>query len=69
MDNHGICFTFGMLFGAVFAGILTYAVLTSHYESGIIDRGYGLYCPKDGEFAFKGECDDPGVRFNEDFKG
>jgi hypothetical protein len=21
-----------------------------------IERGYGLYCPKDGLFAWKGEC-------------
>lgn len=23
-----------------------------------IERGYALYCPKDGEFAWKGECDE-----------
>ena len=24
----------------------------------MIERDYGLYCPQDGEFAFKGECDE-----------
>ena len=23
-----------------------------------IEKGYALHCPKDGEFAWKGECDD-----------
>lgn len=23
-----------------------------------IERGYALYCPTDGEFAWKGECDE-----------
>jgi hypothetical protein len=23
-----------------------------------IERGYALYCPKDGKFAWKGECDE-----------
>lgn len=23
-----------------------------------IERGYALYCPKDGKFAWKGECNE-----------
>lgn len=25
-----------------------------------IERGYALYCPADGEFAWKGECEQKG---------
>lgn len=34
-------------------------VLTvSDLKSEAIERGYALHCPKEGEFAWKGECDD-----------
>ena len=33
------------------------AAASHHYEAQAIERGYALYCPKDGEFAWKGECD------------
>lgn len=26
-------------------------------ETQAIERGYALHCPKDGSFAWKGECD------------
>lgn len=29
----------------------------SYWEAEAIERGYALYCPLDGEFAWKGECD------------
>ena len=28
------------------------------YLNEAIDRGYALHCPKDGTFAWKGECND-----------
>ncbi len=28
------------------------------YQTDIIRRGYGLYCPTTGIFAFKGECNE-----------
>jgi hypothetical protein len=30
---------------------------TSRLEVNAIERGYALYCPLDGEWAWKGECD------------
>ena len=27
-----------------------------YYRVNAIDRGYGLYCPANGDFAWKGEC-------------
>ena len=28
------------------------------WESAAIERGYGLYCPHNGEFAWVGECEE-----------
>ena len=28
------------------------------FRAEAIKRGYALHCPKDGRFAWKGECDD-----------
>ncbi len=51
---------FYILFTVV-AVFLTLIVLTpavdSRWEAVIIERGYGMYCPTDGDFAFIGECD------------
>ena len=33
----------------VFSGGVSYGI--------IIDKGYGLYCPDTGDFAFTGECE------------
>lgn len=50
----------GMLFG-IFGAAVT---LTFHFdrmnriERQAIERGYALYCPTTGDFAWKGECDD-----------
>jgi membrane protein DedA with SNARE-associated domain len=32
--------------------------ITDRYKVELIKRGYGEYCPKTGEFAFIGECDE-----------
>ena len=29
-----------------------------YLKADAIDRGYALHCPKDGDFAWKGECDE-----------
>ena len=41
-------------FWAFFLGV---TVVQSHYRTLLIQHGYGQYCPTDGHFAFKGECD------------
>ena len=54
-------FFFGVFFGA--ASFFLFVVL-SHTEPNqlwqgqAIERGYGLYCPVDGEFAWVGECEE-----------
>lgn len=30
----------------------------SNLKSEAIENGYALHCPKDGDFAWKGECDE-----------
>jgi hypothetical protein len=45
----------GMIFGILF-GILFAALNPDETHQTIIEKGYGLYCPDTGEFAFIGEC-------------
>jgi hypothetical protein len=48
---------FMLLVVGFFAGLMIATLFSqAHYRTRIIDRGYGLYCPADGEFAFIGEC-------------
>ena len=35
---------------------LGYAATKEWYRTDAIERGYGLYCPENGDFAWKGEC-------------
>ena len=52
-------FTYGITTGMVLFLLVGHleSIHTSTHVS-IIERGYGLYCPKDGNFAFVGECTD-----------
>jgi hypothetical protein len=42
----------GLTLGVVAGG----AASTALWQKDVIERGLGLYCPLDGEFAFTGEC-------------
>lgn len=35
----------------------TWKQTVSVYKHGAIERGYAIYCPDDGKWAWKGECD------------
>lgn len=52
----GALFTFGLAIGALLSALLTSAIVSSSYKSYLINHGYALYCPTNGEFAFSGEC-------------
>ncbi len=56
MDEGGAFFV-GCIVGAVVATIFTAGILTQDWHVDLINRGYAIYCPDDGEFAYKGECD------------
>lgn len=47
---------FGLLIGIIGATLLDHSLLTESWEKDLIERGYAIYCPVDGVFAFKGEC-------------
>jgi hypothetical protein len=47
-------FIFGAMAGAFFFGLMA----INDFESQAIQRGYALYCPMDGEFAWLGECNE-----------
>ena len=55
-------FSSGVMLGAAMAAAFSFMIVTAsnpppddlHRQA--IERGYGLYCPVDGEFAWVGEC-------------
>lgn len=51
----------GMIIGVVVSTIVAFAVFANVpyiIKQQAIERGYALHCPINGEFAWKGECDD-----------
>jgi len=42
-------FLLGMIIGSLLEG--------GEYKAQAIERGYALYCPADGDWAWVGECD------------
>jgi hypothetical protein len=58
-------FWVGFVVGGIVLGVLGATLgiqegeeyTTKKFEYEIIERGYGGYCPKTGEFSFIGECD------------
>jgi len=58
MDNDSaVGFVIGMLIGAIVSGFFVGGITKHEWEASTISRGYAIYCPNDGYFAFKGECD------------
>lgn len=55
--SEGNSFITGIVIGGLIVGIMTGLTVSSSYEKSAIERGYALYCPTDGNFAWKGECD------------
>ena len=57
-------FMFGVMLGAVVGAALSFMIVItanpppSDFHRQAIERGYGLYCPMDGEFAWVGECEE-----------
>jgi len=57
-------FSSGVMLGAAMAAALSFMIVAAsipppddlHRQA--IERGYGLYCPTDGEFAWVGECEE-----------
>ncbi len=51
----------GIILGAVLFFLfftIPFTTLNYSWQGKAIERGYALYCPNDGEFAWKGECKD-----------
>ena len=49
-----ICVVVGFILGVL---ICDY-IIKANYRTDAIERGYALYCPDDGKFAWVGECDE-----------
>ena len=60
VEDVGMDLLIGFVSGMVIFTVITLlSILPENdkkWEQNVIDRGYGQYCPTNGEFAFKGEC-------------
>jgi len=56
MNDNGGVFVLVFLAGFMIAHLITLSMSQTYYRLNIIERGYGLYCPTDGDFAFIEEC-------------
>jgi hypothetical protein len=50
-------FSWGIILGLVFGTGFTVMFLNNEWRNDLINRGYVIYCPLDGQFAFVGECE------------
>lgn len=53
---------FAVIACIIWAATVAYLVGVSsernEWQSDLISRGFAIYCPDDGAFAFKGECNE-----------
>lgn len=46
----------GLWLGALIA-VISWGVTDTNWRQETVNRGLALYCPNDGEWAWKGECE------------
>jgi len=51
-------FIFGILLGLITAAVYGYSEADFYWREQATERGLGQYCPNNGEWAWKGECDE-----------
>ena len=57
MDTEFIAAIFGFLIGIFLSGLIAFGISNSEWRAEANSRGLALYCPDNGEWAWKGECD------------
>lgn len=48
---------FGLFCGVLLA-IASWGVTNDCWKRDTVDRGFAIYCPTDGQWAWNGECDE-----------
>lgn len=43
--------------GLIVGGSIAYGLTTTGFRMTLVEKGYGMYCPDTGGFAYVGECD------------
>lgn len=57
MDRDGSAFMAGLFLGLVSAAFAVWGATNSYWRTETVERGLALYCPDDGHWAWKGECE------------
>lgn len=58
MDDGDFLFAvYALMIGFLAGFFLGTVIVTDTYRPEAVSRGFALYCPDDGVFAWKGECD------------
>lgn len=45
-----------LILGIIIGFMIGYYVASDNYKTEAINRNYAIYCPSDGNFAWKDEC-------------
>ncbi len=56
MDDGGV-FIVVLVVGLIIGILIGHIATSQDFQAEAIQRGYALFCPQDGEFAWKDECD------------
>lgn len=58
MNDFSLSFFVGVCVGGLLMALIAIVTFTPEevWERQAIKRGYALYCPQDGKFAWAGEC-------------
>ena len=54
-ENFGF-FTIGLLIGGFLSGFGIWGMTNTNWHTETVERGLAMYCPDDGQWAWKGEC-------------
>jgi hypothetical protein len=58
MDSGWAGLVFGLIIGMLITFLLVVHDVNSNWRKETIERGLGQYCPHNGKWAWKGECDE-----------
>lgn len=56
MDDGGV-FIIVLVVGLIIGILIGHIATSQDFQAEAIQRGYALFCPQDGEFVWKDECD------------
>lgn len=57
MNNDALTYVFLLVVGMILGCLNVVAITQSSWRSDTVERGLAVYCPDNGHWAWKGECE------------